>query len=85
MGFKDRAKRAGAAAGIIAALGGLGGDLAKNSGPGLAKQQAEYTKNVRLPNTRRDTDRILRDATRIKSSRQKESQLLSKKDRKKLN
>ncbi|WP_128646824.1 hypothetical protein [Rhodococcus sp. BS-15] len=85
MSLKDRLNRAQAVIGIVGALAGSGGDpTVKNTGPSLAKRQADYTKEVRLPQTRRDTDRILREATRTKNDALKNTHLLDKKDRKKL-
>lgn len=85
MGIKDAFTRAKATAGIVAALAGAGGDPAvANSSTNLAKQQADYVKETRLRQTKRDTDRIIEEATRTKDAKLRESQLLTGKDRRKL-
>lgn len=85
MGIKDTFTRAKATVGIVTTLAGVGGDPAvANSSTNLAKQQADYVKEVRLRQTRRDTHRIIREATRTKDAKLRESQLLTGKDRKKL-
>lgn len=86
-GARAAAGRAGAAAGIVGALGGMTGDpTALNSGPGLTKTYGKYAKEVRGPETRRATERMLDRETRAKADRNKHgTELLTKKDRKKLN
>ncbi len=85
MSFKDRFNRVMAVTGIIGALAGSGGDpVVKGSTTGLSKQYGDYSKQVRLPATRREIERTLDAATREKALNQKNSSLLSKKDLKSL-
>ena len=83
--IKKTGGRLGAAAGIVGALAGLGGDpVVKNSSNGLSKTYAQYSKDVRLPETERDIARTLRRAGREKSARDKNGYELTAKDLKKL-
>lgn len=63
MGAKDRLKHGLLAVKIATTLGAAPSPLVKDMSPDLVKQQAKYSAQVRLPETRRDVERELRRAT----------------------
>ncbi|WP_448235990.1 hypothetical protein [Microbacterium paulum] len=83
--MRDTFRRGGAVAGIIGALAGsANGAALHNTTTDLAKQYGNYARHVRLPETGRDIARELDRATRDKSSRDRSTALITKKNIKKL-
>lgn len=66
MRIMDKAKRVGAAIGIASTIHGT--VLPKTIDTNLSKQYGDYSKEVRLPATRREVERQLRQATRNKGA-----------------
>lgn len=63
--WTDRAGRAGAAAGIGFALLSSGNPDLMKGNTSLSKQYGDYSKKVRLPETRRDISRAIRSGGKL--------------------
>jgi hypothetical protein len=66
--WTDAGSRAGAAAGISIALLGSGTPALVKGNTDLTKQLTNYSKDVRLPETRRGVDRALRSGGRVNNA-----------------
>lgn len=53
-------------------------DIVKGTTPALAKQYADYSKKVRLPETRRDISKVIDEASRAKGYRVRGNGLTTK-------
>ena len=82
MGFVDKAKQVGAA--LSLATNVYGTALPNSVNTDLVRQHAKYSKEVRLPDTRREISRTLDRASRSKEAELKQSTKMSNKDLKKL-
>lgn len=83
MGFMDKAKRVTAAIGIASAVHGT--VLPKTTDTSLAKQYGDYSKQVRLPATRREISKQIQQATRNKNVALGATSRQIRKETKKLN